>query len=243
MSRPFEILVSMDTDSRARIAAHLGVPVEHCGGNAAREAWAILHRDLLGMQARGHGAFERLLPLRNITWREMLQRTARWLHLPSNGSVAELERRIYESFADRIVATWRPEEISLCDAMSSVYPWVLRMRERLALSPNGVRLAVGTTPMRSWIETLGVAHVVTRSRALRGLGARLAARAGSALDRLALAAPLLRPAMRATAALVAFPALVLVPNHARNAPVVVTLVLQSLQRTAAEPTLAFWHSI
>ena len=119
--RPFEILLTMDSDSRQRIASHLGVSIDHLG-DPEREAWAILHRDLKGMQARGHLAHERLLPLRNITWAEMLRRTARYLRLPTDGTVSELERRIYEAFADQIVATWNPEEVSLCDAMASTHP-------------------------------------------------------------------------------------------------------------------------
>jgi len=241
--RPFEILVSMDADSRARIAAHLGVPIEHLERDPAREAWAILHRDLLGMQARGHVAYERLLPVRNITWREMLQRTAEWLRLPTDGSVEELERRIYEAFADRIVETWRPEELSLCDAMASTYPWVLRLRERLELSRNGVRFAVMTLPMRAWVETLGICSAVAHSEAVRGFVPRLRLRTHLALDRLVRLAPMLAPAVRGIAAVATFFSMLLVPNHARNAPVVVTLVLQSFQRAAGEPTAAWWHSL
>lgn len=241
--RPFEILLSMDTDSRARIAAHLGVAIAHLGGDPEREAWAILHRDLMGMQARGHLAHERLLPLRNITWGEMLRRTAAYLHLPTHGSVTELERRIYEVFADRIVATWNPEDVSLCDAMSSVHPWVLRLRERVALSKNGVRLAVRTFPTRSWIEVLGVAAAVSHSRRLGSAGARAWTRATLVADRLARRVPPLRPAIALAAQAAAVVAAVFVPHHGRNAPVVVTLVLQSFHRTAAEPTGAFWHSI
>jgi hypothetical protein len=241
--RPYEILTSMDADSRARIAAHLGVSIDHLGGDAAREAWAILHRDLRGMQARGHLGFERLLPVRNITWAEMLRRTARYFHLPTGGSVNDLERRIYESFADRIVSTWNPDEVSLCDAMASVQPWVLRLRERLTLSRNGVRLAVRTLPTRSWIEILGVATAIAPSRRLGSLTARLWARAAPAVDGVARRVPPLRVPLWLGAQAASFMALVLVPHHARNAPVVVTLVLQSLHRTAADPTAAFWHSI
>lgn len=243
VSRPFEILVSMDPDSRARIAAHLGVQLDRLGDDAAAEAWAILHRDLLGMQARGHVAIERLLPVKNITWAEMLRRTARWCRLSTDGSVDELERRIYEAFADRIVATWRPEEVSLCDAMASVQPWVLRLRERLALSRNGVRLAVRSFSPVAWVETLGTGAMVARGEALRGLRARWRSRAERAIDRLAMAAPLLRAPLRAVAGVAALGSLLFVSHHARNAPVVVTLVLQSFHRAAAEPTAAFWHSL
>jgi hypothetical protein len=243
VNRPFEILISMDAESRVRVAAHLGVRIDHLGGDAGREAWAILHRDLRGMQARGHVALERLLPLRNITWLEMLRRTARWFRLSQDGSVSELERRIYEAFADRIVSTWRPEEISLCDAMASVEPWVLRLRERLALSRNGVRLAVQTLPVRAWVEVLGMAAGVVRAQALRGYGARLLARFETWIDRVAWAVPPLRPPMRLLAQAAALASLVLVTHHSRNAPVVLTLVLQSFQRAAAEPTLHFWNSV
>lgn len=243
VSRPFEILVSMDSDSRARIAAHLGVPIDHLQNDPSREAWAIVHRDLMGMQARGHIVFERVLPLRNITWLEMLRRTARWFHLPADGSVFELERRIYEAFADKIVATWNPEEVSLCDAMANVHPWVLRLRERLTLSKNGVRLAVYTFPTRAWIEVLGVASAVAHAQRLRSFGAQCTFRLGRFIDRVARAAPPLRMPLRAAAQLIYLLSLILVPHHAQNAPVVVTLVLQSFQRAAAEPTAAFWHSI
>ncbi|MBI3819182.1 MAG: hypothetical protein HY286_10860 [Planctomycetes bacterium] len=243
LARPFEILVSMDGDSRARVAAHLGVAIDHLGDDAAREAWAILHRDLKGMQARGHVVFERVLPIRNITWIEMLRRTARWLRLPADGSVFELERRIYETFADRIVATWNTEEVSLCDAMATVEPWVLRLRERIALSKNGIRLAVRTFPSRAWIEFLGAASAVAQTQRVRGISAQFTYRIGRAVDRVASAAPLLRVPLRAIAQLSYLVSLILVPHHAHNAPVVVTLVLQSFQRTAAEPTMAFWHSV
>lgn len=233
----------MDAESRARVAAHLGVTIDHLGGDPSREAWAIIHRDLIGMQARGHIVFERVLPLRNITWLEMLRRTARWLHLPADGSVFVLERRIYEAFADRIVATWNPEEVSLCDAMSTVEPWVLRLRERMALSKNGVRLAVRTFPTRSWIEVLGVASAVAHAQRVRSVWANCTFRLGRLIDRVALAAPMLRMPLRAIAQLVYLFSLILLPHHAHNAPVVVTLVLQSFQRTAAEPTAAFWHSV
>jgi hypothetical protein len=241
--RPFEILLTMDADSRARIAAHLGVPIDHLGAEPEREAWAILHRDLLGMQARGHLAHERLLPLRNITWAEMLRRTARYFRLPAEGTVTELERRIYEAFADRIVATWNPEEVSLCDAMASGHPWVLRMRERIALSKNGVRLAVKTFPTKSWVEILGVAAAVAQSRRLGSWWAGWWVRASRAIDRAVRAVPPLRPPLWVAAHATSFLAAVFLPNHPRNAPVVVTLVLQTLHRTAGEPTAAFWHSV
>lgn len=243
VARPFEILVSMDPDSRARIAAHLGVSIDHLARDPHREAWAILHRDLMGMQARGHVIFERVLPLRNITWTEMLRRTARWCHLPTHGSDHELERRIYEAFADRIVATWNPEEVSLCDAMANVQPWVLRLRERLALSKNGVRLAVRTFPTRAWTEVLGIATSVAQAQRLAGAGARITFALGRAVDRIARMAPPLRPPLRIVAQLLYLLSLITVPHHAQNAPVVVTLVLQSFQRTAGEPTAVCWNSI
>ncbi|HKD99596.1 MAG TPA: hypothetical protein VKE69_01195 [Planctomycetota bacterium] len=241
--RPFEILVSMDPDSRARIAAHLGVRISHLEEDPSREAWAILHRDLRGMQARGHVALERLLPIRNITWIEMLRRTARWLRIPADGTATELERRIYEAFADRIVATWRPEEISLCDAMASVQPWVLRLRERLALSRNGVRLAVGTFATMSWTEALGVGAAVASTLRFRHASARAIARGATWLDAVARRVPPLRPALWIAAQAAALAAMVLTTHHDRNAPVVMTLVLQSFQTAAAEPTVHFWNSV
>ena len=243
MLRPFEILTSMDAESRARIAAHLGVRLERLGGDAQAEAWAILHRDLLGMQARGHVAIERLLPLRNITWREMLQRTARWCRLPADGSVDDLERRIVEAFADRIVATWRPEEVSLSDAMAQAEPWVLRLRERLELSRNGVRLAVRSFSPFAWVETLGTSAMVARSISLRERWARANLGLAVWIDRVARAAPFLRVPIRAAAGVAALVSLLFVSHHAQNAPVVVTLVLQSFHRSAAEPTAAFWNSL
>lgn len=195
------------------------------------------------MQARGHLGYERLLPVRNITWVEMLRRTAAYLRLPSNGSARDLERRIYEAFADRIVATWNPEEISLCDAMANVQPWVLRLRERLTLSRNGVRLAVRTFPTRSWVEVLGVAAAVAQSRRIGSVTARACARASDWVDKLARHVPVLRPPLWLAGAAASFVGLVFGTQHARNAPVVVTLVLQQLHRTAADPTAAFWHSI
>jgi hypothetical protein len=233
----------MDSDSRARIASHLGVHIDHLQRDPARESWAILHRDLLGMQARGHIVFERVLPVRNITWVEMLRRTARWFHLPAEGSVFELERRIYEAFADRIVATWNPEEVSLCDAMASAHPWVVRLRERMTLSKNGVRLAVHTFPTRSWTEVLGVASAVAQTQRLRSWWAQMSLRLGLWVDRAASKIPPLRTPLRLTAQLLYLISLVTLPHHAHNAPVVVTLVLQSFQRTAGEPTAAFWHSV
>jgi hypothetical protein len=243
VGRPFAILVSMDSDSRARIAAHLGVSIDHLAGDPAREAWAILHRDLMGMQARGHRAHERLLPIRNITWVEMLRRTASYFHLQTGGSADELERRIYEAFADRIVASWNPEELSLCDAMANVQPWVLRLRERLALSRNGVRLAVKTLPCRSWVEILGVASAAAQARPWRGLGARVRAFASEKIDKTARWIPPLRPPIWLGAQAASLLGLVFAPHHERNAPVVVTLVLQSMHETAGEPTAAFWNSI
>lgn len=243
VARPFEILVSMDSDSRARIAAHLGMRIEHLNGDPAREAWSILHRDLMGMQARGHIIFERVLPLRNITWLEMLRRTARWFHLPVDGSVFELERRIYEAFADKIVASWNPEEVSLCDAMATVHPWVLRLRERMTLSKNGVRLAVHTFPSRSWTEVLGVAAAIAQTQKLRSWWAKITFRGGRMIDRIAVTIPPLRFPLRITAQLLYLISLITLPHHAQNAPVVVTLVLQNFQRAAGEPTAAFWHSI
>ncbi len=129
---------------RRELARTLGVRLGPAAGPAA-EAWAIINRDLRGLQARTHRLAERVSPFaRNNTWVEIVQRTARRLGVDPCvlTSVREVERRIFERVAEVAVSRLPREELRELDRLSEASPGFYLALSALRISKNGVRFVL-----------------------------------------------------------------------------------------------------
>jgi len=146
VDRPFEILRSMGTRLRERLAESLGlrIPPEDLGDPDA-ESWIIIHRDRKGLQARTHLLPETISPFaRCNNWWEILCRTARWLWIRFYPGVSEyaVERMILERTAQIAVSELPKEEVSSLDDLAGRLSGFRMTMGALELSEDAVRLVV-----------------------------------------------------------------------------------------------------
>lgn len=142
VERPFRILARMDSELRGRIANNLGVRLRS-KDNPEAEAWEIINRDLIGLQARTHHVLEKVSPFsRNNNWWEIVTRAASWMGVPYYPGMSErqIERLFFENIAERVVTSLKPEEIAEIDrrAMSDVE--LYNALTATGLSSNAIRL-------------------------------------------------------------------------------------------------------
>ncbi|MBN1421965.1 MAG: hypothetical protein JXP34_24545 [Planctomycetes bacterium] len=144
VERPFEILRSMGTHVRERLAELLGlrIPPEKRGDPDA-ESWIIINRDRRGLQARTHLLPETISPFaRCNNWWEILSRTARWLVIRFYPGVSEyaVERMILERTAQLAVSELPKDEVSSLDELAGRLSGFRMTMATLELSEDAMRL-------------------------------------------------------------------------------------------------------
>ncbi len=142
--RPFEILVRMAPEGRRLIAETLACTLPS-KPDAEEEAWAIINRDLHGLQARTHHFTEQLSPFsRNNNWWEIVTRTAQRCGVKFYPGLKdeEVERLLFEHLADLFVARLPQDDIEAADRIAESNPEFFQAIQSLRLSRNATRALV-----------------------------------------------------------------------------------------------------
>ncbi len=160
--RPFQILSVMATDLRTELAKWLGVAFRR-PGEAIVEAWEIIHRDRLGLQARTHSLSEIISPLaRNNNWSEILLRTAARLRIPVDPSLPaqKIEKAIFDHLSRNFVSTLGADGEKAVEDLSDRAPALTYCLATSGLSWNGIRMVLAgilhATERAGWKTADGV---------------------------------------------------------------------------------------
>jgi hypothetical protein len=147
--RPFEILLRMPPEGRRLIAETLDCPLR-ARTDPEAEAWAIINRDLRGLQARTHHITEQLSPFsRNNNWWEIVTRTARRCGVKFYPGLKdeEVERLLFEHLSDLFVSHLPKDDIEAVDRIAETNPDFYQAIQSLRLSRNGMRAVLSAIAM------------------------------------------------------------------------------------------------
>ncbi|MEW6742398.1 MAG: hypothetical protein AB1486_06535 [Planctomycetota bacterium] len=139
--RPFRILVRMPEESRRLMARSLGCRLPPTA-DPEEEAWAIINRDLRGLQARTHRLTEKLVPFsRNASWWDIVTRMARRCGVKFYNGLKdeEVERLLFERLSELFVANLVRDDLDAVEQLAQTNPEFRQALESLQLSPNGTR--------------------------------------------------------------------------------------------------------
>jgi hypothetical protein len=137
--RPFDLLISMPSPLRARVAAILDVTLDRESKDPREEAWRILNANLKGLQARSHRPDRTFLPLRNHNWWEILLSTASRLGLSVYPGLSEreVERLVFDRTARALTDALEKAELEVLELVAREAPTFSDALDRLALSTEG----------------------------------------------------------------------------------------------------------
>jgi|SoiMethySBSTD1v2_1073268.scaffolds.fasta_scaffold245249_2 hypothetical protein len=139
--RPFEILVRMPAERRALLARVLGCRIDPTAA-PENQAWRIINKNLVGLQARSHRLPEQLSPFaRNSTWWEIVTRCARAGGLRFDPGLCEeaIERLLFERCAAAYVSRGPERGDDVIAALPVRHPQIDAAMRALRLSADGTR--------------------------------------------------------------------------------------------------------
>ena len=191
VERPFDILLAAGSEIRANVAQQLGIEL---GQPASPEAaaWTIIGANRKGLQARAHPYWRSGLPLRNYTWREILQYVAKERKIKEVAGLSEegLETAITEQYVDECMAKLTDAERAELGELDGYLPAVFDMLKQQGKSPkvmrwvlSGVLTEVEKAGFRAYINVVKGTAFLNRK-----LGSKIAMRTASQSLKLVLRA-------------------------------------------------------
>jgi hypothetical protein len=144
VERPLKLLASMPHDVRHHLAGVLGVSLGRQDDPEA-EAWALINRDLRGLQARSHGPREQLVPgWPNHNWWQILLSAARKLGLEIYPGLSEreVERMVFDEAAAQVIERLDALEVAELDRTASEDPFLSFPLRMAGVSRDGLRLVL-----------------------------------------------------------------------------------------------------